>query len=144
MRSFSIRSLTIAAAIAAGLVAGCTTSQVEDVTPEQAVTARAAERWQELMKLNFDGAYAYLAPSVRTVMSADGFQRRYSIDPRAKKGPWTKADVRNVTCTDKETCNVTMYIESEVNIPQFNGMKTSAPIEERWIHEDGQWWLYMK
>lgn len=145
MTLFSIRSLTIAAAIAAGLLAGCTPgTKVDERKPEEIITERAAGRWQELMKLNFDGAYAYLAPSVKTVMSADGFKRRYTIDPRQKKAPWTKAEVRSVTCTSEDSCDVKVYIESEPAIPQFRGMVTSAQVDERWVLQDGQWGLYLK
>ena len=145
MTIFSVRNLTIAAAIAAGFLAGCTPSpKVEEKKPEEIVSARAAERWQELMQLDFEGAYAYLAPSVKTVLSADGFKRRYSLDPRQTKAPWTKAEVRSIVCTDNESCNVQVYVESVPNIPQFKGMVTSATIDERWIQQDGQWWLYIK
>lgn len=145
MTIFSIRSLTLAIAIAAGFLAGCTPSpKAEEKKPEEIVSARAAERWQELMQLNFDGAYAYLAPSVKTVVSANGFKNRFSIDPRETKAPWIKAEVRSVVCTDNESCNVQIYVESQNNIPTFKNMKTSAVIDERWIEQDGQWWLYMK
>lgn len=144
MTHFSIRNLSIATALTVGFLAGCTTSKVDEKPAEETVAARAAERWQQMMQLNFDGAYAYLAPSVKTVLSEDGYKRRYSIDPRKKQGPWTSADVKSVTCPDEETCNVSIYIESQADIPQFKGMKTSALIEERWIYQDGKWWLYMK
>ncbi|THU01034.1 hypothetical protein E9531_09630 [Lampropedia puyangensis] len=144
MKLFSTKHLTVATAIAAALLAGCTTQQTDDRPPEDIVKTRSTEHWQALMNLDFDKAYTYLAPSVKTVLSADGFKRRFSINPRQKGSPWKKTEVRSVTCADKETCQAKVFVEAQPYIPQFKGMSTTTVTDEQWVYQDGQWWLYMK
>ena len=133
--SFSLA--TRAAALAAALaLAACASNSAK--TPEQIVAERAQARWQHLIKQDFAGAYAYLTPAYRDVVPQEQYRRRFG-----SAGAWTNAIVHEVSC-EPEACTVKMRITTQVRVPLFATRisEVTTYMDERWVREDGQWWLY--
>ena len=133
--SFSLA--TRAAALAAALaLAACASNSAK--TPEQIVAERAEARWQHLIKQDFAGAYAYLTPAYRDVVPQEQYRRRFG-----SAGAWTNAIVHEVKC-EPEACTVKVRITTQLRIPKFAARlpEVSSYIDERWVREDGQWWLF--
>ncbi len=133
--SFSLA--TRAAALAAALaLAACASNSAK--TPEQIVVERAEARWQHLIKQDFAGAYAYLTPAYRDVVPQEQYRRRFG-----SAGAWTNAIVHEVSC-EPEACTVKMRITTQVRVPLFATRisEVTTYMDERWVREDGQWWLY--
>lgn len=126
------------------LAVGCSTQKADTAPPEDIVAQRAAERWEALMALDHAKAYSYLAPSVRSVMSLDGFRRRLNLGLDVTEAPWTQADVRSVSCENPEVCEAKIFVAARIMVPQFSGMTSSAEVKERWVYQEGEWWLYMQ
>lgn len=133
------RQARVAAAVFAVMlgVAGCatmTTGRVsKDALPEAkvaAVTKRAQERWDALLKSDVKAAYAYLSPASRAVTSLERYQARTNTaNFRAIK-------LERASC-EAETCQVKFWLTFDHRV--MKGVQ--APIEETWVIEDGQVWL---
>lgn len=124
---------SLSAALIAGLV-GCTT--IAPKSPEEAVRARAQERWVLLMSGKMDKAYESLTPSFRKVKDLEGYRRSFGEGAR-----WTRAEVVTVNCPEPTKCAATVEISVQPLIPPgFKGTMTTQ-VEESWVLEDGRWWL---
>ena len=122
------RTLLAGAVIA---LAGC--AAMSPRSPEEAVKARAQERWDALVKGDFGAAYGFLSPGSREVVS----EKDYVAGLR--KGFWKTAQVEKVDCPTKDACNATVAIEYE-----FQGRRTKTPLGESWVREGSNWWYVQK
>ena len=98
---------------------------------KQAVSQRVQERWDLLMKGKAAEAYEYFSPASRTTLSLESFRKRSS------GGQWWRSiKIERVDC-QPEVCSVTMVLFYDLY--DIKGLK--AGIEEKWVKEDGTWWL---
>lgn len=131
------RRLGLMALMSAGaLLAACASLQTK---PEDAVTERANARWQALVKGDMAKAYAYSTPGFRAVVNLEGFKARTGI-----AGRWHAAQVVKVTCDTPERCKAIIKLEFSTLIPGFSRDKMATHIDETWLLEDGQWWIFQK
>lgn len=131
------RRWSLMALMAAGaLLSGCASLQTK---PEDAVTQRANERWQALLKGDIAKAYAYSAPGFRAVVDIQSFKGRTGI-----AGRWLGAQVTNVSCDTPERCKAVIRLEFSTLIPGFTKDRMTTHIDETWLLEDGQWWIFQK
>jgi hypothetical protein len=121
------------ALLATGLMlAACAVTEVSSVEKDkQAVTQRAQERWDLLLKGKADEAYAYFSPATRTTLTLDVFRKRSSV------GKWWRSIKLDRVDCQPEVCSVTMVLDYDLY--EIKGLK--AGIEEKWVKEDGTWWL---
>ena len=130
------KSWFIAGAVA--LLAGCAATQpmtaaVAPQAPEDAVRARAQQRWDALLKNDFRAAYEFLSPGTRQVESFE------SYSGLLRPGFWKDAQIKGVTCKpEADVCEVATTISYV-----FQGMPVTTPLKESWTRSGGQWW-YVK
>ena len=102
-------------------------------TGKDAVTSlvvdRAQQRWNALLKRDMDGAYRFISPGGRSLMSVEDYR------PRVNTGFWRGAKVKEATC-ETETCDVTVLVDMLVE-----GVKFTNPVKETWILDAGKWWF---
>jgi len=122
-------SVTVTA-VALGL-AGC--AGIPERTAEEAVRARAQERWDALVKGDIEKAYAFLSPGSRAVIDL----RSYSETIR--RGFWKSARVQQVECGSAEACDATSEIEYE-----YRGSRIKTPLKESWVRQEKDWWYVLK
>jgi hypothetical protein len=131
------RRLSLSALLATGaLLAACASLQTK---PEDAVTERANARWQALLKGDMAKAYTFSSPGFRAVVNLDGFRARTGI-----AGRWHSAQVVNVTCDTPERCKAVIKLEFSTLMPGFYKDRMVTHIDETWLLEDGQWWMFQK
>jgi len=130
-----LRSALAVAAMA--LVAGC--AALGPQAAEDAVKARASARWAALLKYDFDAAYAYMAPGYRAVMSVEKFKARQGSAVR-----WTGAEAVSAACPEVVKCVVQVRIQAKPFLGRKFGDTITTHVEETWLLEDGQWWLFQK
>ncbi len=121
------------AVLATGLMLGAcaTVEQAAVDRDKQAVSQRAQERWDLLMKGKAAEAYEYFSPATRTTLTLESFRKRSGA------GRWWRAiKMERVDC-QSEVCSVTMVLEYDLY--EIKGLK--AGIEEKWVKDDGTWWL---
>ena len=131
------RGTGLMALIAAGaLLSGCASLHTK---PEDAVTQRATQRWQALLKGDIEKAYTYSAPGFRAVVDAASFRGRIGI-----AGRWHSAEVASVSCDTPERCKAVIKLQFSTLIPGFSKDRMTTHIDETWLLEDGQWWIFQK
>ena len=131
------RRLSLITLVAAGsLLSACASFQTK---PEDAVTQRANARWQALLKGDMAKAYTYSTPGFRAVVDIEGFKGRTGI-----AGRWLGAQVTSVSCDTPERCKAIIKLEFSTLIPGFSKDRMITHIDETWLLEDGQWWIFQK
>jgi hypothetical protein len=135
MRFFTSVRAT-AAALAACLLAACATGP--GAPPEVLVKERALARWNALIASKLEDSYKLHAPSYRAVISFERY--RATIGGSMQ---WTGAEVIKVEC-EAEKCAVRLKIDANSPVPmRFKGT-LSTGVDETWLLEDGQWWLFQR
>lgn len=106
---------------------------IAPASPEEAVRARAQERWDLLVKGELVKAYDYYSAGSRLGFSREDFAAGI------RRGFWTEAKVTNVECRSAETCEVEVMVKY-----QFKGIPGGSPLRETWVRDAGQWWYLRK
>ena len=109
---------------------GC--AALDSRPPQEIVRERSQQRWDLLVKGDFDAAYEYLSAGSKKITE----KKNYA--PMLKQGFWKSAAVEKVDCPNSETCEVGVMIEYE-----FKGRRTKTPLREKWIRE-GSNWVYVQ
>ena len=131
------RRLSLITLVAAGsLLGACASFQPK---PEDTVTQRATARWQALVKGDMAKAYTYSAPGFKAVVDVESFKGRTGI-----AGRWHAAQVVNVNCDTPERCKAVIKLEFSTLMPGRSKDRISTHIDETWLLEDGQWWIFQK
>jgi hypothetical protein len=119
-----------------GTLTGCA-SLWTPKTPEQVVSQLSTQRWQALLAGDFEKAYAFAAPSFRQIKTLDYYRSARQATPVK----WLASDLVRVNCSEQR-CTVTINLESKPLVPfPFAGTIKSG-VEEIWILENGQWWMF--
>lgn len=118
-------------------VAGCAALSTQ--TAEDTVKARANERWAALLKYDYDAAYAYMSPGYRGVTPIEKFKARQGSAVR-----WAGAEAISVNCPEAVKCVVQVRIQAKPFLGRKFGDTITTHVEETWLLEDGQWWLFQK
>lgn len=119
-------------AVVAVAISGCASVSRES-TPEETVKARAQQRWDALVKGDYEAAYRLLSPGSRAVTSFESYLG--SI----RQGFWKAARVSEVQCSSADACEAGAEIEYE-----FRGSRVKTPLRETWIRQEGNWWYVLK
>lgn len=130
------RRVFMAAALlgAAAALAGCAALQPK--TAEETVRQLAEERWDALIKGDFDKAWTYTQPAYRAVVKQTDYRKRFNA-----AGQWRGAQVHDATC-EAERCKVRIRLTTRVLTPPFQGQELVGGIDETWVREEGRWWYY--
>ena len=93
------------------------------------VRERAISRWQALIGDDIPGAYGFLSPATREVVSLEQYRANVA------RGTFRAAKIDGVEC-EAELCKV--KVQLTYDRARMKGIVT--PIEETWIIERGQFW----
>lgn len=138
----STRSALLAALSLVAAAAAATPAAAVALVPEAAVRQRADQRWEAMVDGKFENAYQYLSPGFRAVQSYKTYSSRFA------NTAWTSGKAVRVECNDeRDRCVATVRVESRAFMPglQMNngqGTELKTYIEENWIKQDGNWWLF--
>jgi hypothetical protein len=121
-----------------GALAGCATglggsglsADTAAEVKRDAVAARAKARWDALIRLDLEGAYAYLSPASRETMPLDLYKAKHKV------GMYRAVKVENVRC-EADSCTVSLSLTYDHK--SFKGITT--PLVEKWIISQGQAWF---
>lgn len=106
-------------------------------SPQEQVTERANARWKALVAKNIDGAYAYTTPSFRALVTSDAYRARFGTAVT-----WIGAEVVRVNCPDAVKCDVVVRLDFLPLLGAKNGEKISTHLDETWVPDAGQWWIF--
>jgi len=119
----------------AGL-AGCASFAALAPAPEQLVAERAEARWRALIAGDWEKAYGYSTPAFRSAIPLSGYMNMVRSAVTRKE-----VAVRGVTCADG-MCEATVKLFFQA--PMSKGVTLDTEVRERWIEEDGIWYIYVK
>ena len=131
------RATLCGALVAVALLAGC--ASVESGTPEEIVKARATARLKAMVAHDFKKSYEYLAPSYRAVRTVEQYSANIGGAVQ-----WLGADVVRVQCESAEKCTARIKIDAKPLMSTRYQGTISTGVNETWLLEEGQWWLYQK
>ncbi|QNP49959.1 hypothetical protein [Diaphorobacter aerolatus] len=125
--------------VALAVLAGC--ASMGGGSPEDAVKARANARWAALIKGDQNAAYQYNTPSFRASVTPEKYKEQRGKDVRVLEG-----DVVKVTCPTKDKCDAQIRLAATAAIMfrQNFPKQIVTYIDETWLLEDGQWWIFEK
>jgi len=136
-RSVTRRLASSLACVLSFAVVGCASL---NPAPEETVRKLATQRWQALLAGKFDQSYEFATPAFRKLRSVEF----YRINRSAVPVKWVSAEVLRVDC-ESARCKVTVKVISEPRVPGFRKpINLESGIEETWVQEDGQWWVFEK
>jgi len=102
------------------------------------IAVRVQERWDKLATRDFAGAYAYLSPGYRSIVSLND----YMAQMLKQKVRWAGGRYVSSECTEN-ACQVRVDIDYSLTSPvpglsRYDGTQKNAP--ESWVRTEGQWW----
>ncbi|MPM44352.1 hypothetical protein SDC9_91030 [bioreactor metagenome] len=133
----SLLAKTGCAAVVLAVLSGCATFGTS--TPEKAVEARANARWASWVKRDYAEAYKYNTPGYRATVPVDKFVSLRGKDVRILKG-----EVNKVTCDKPDHCVARVELTAaSALMTRYNFPKQIVTyVDEIWLLEDGQWWIF--
>lgn len=97
-----------------------------------AVAKRVMERWEALIKGDFQAAYAFMSPASRKTVSLEQFMANL------RKDSYRKVEIERVDCGE-DACVVKLWLTFDH--PQMKGLR--SPVEEIWVFDHGEsWFMY--
>ena len=117
------------ACVGALALAGCTLGETR--SDEEVVKEKAQARWDLFIKGDIRGAYRYLSPGARQVVTADSYVAGI------KPGLWRTARVDKVKCPSRDLCEVDLTIGIV-----FANRSSHTPLREKWVRVEGNWWYF--
>ena len=129
------RTYAFGASLAIVVVLSACASVVGDAAG--VVKQRAEDRWSALVRGEFMQAYTYSTPAFRAVVTLDGYRNRFGGAVK-----WVGSEVIRVDCPEAVKCDVTVRVDYKPIMLGRVGGVLSTHVDETWLLEDGQWWLF--
>ena len=125
-----------AISLAAVALAACASMATK---PEDVVRARAAQQWSARIAGDLAATYKFTTPSYRGATTLESYKKGFGGAVQIKS-----AEVATVTCESADKCTVNTKVEAK---PLLLFGRRELPaivtyIDETWLREDGQWWLF--
>lgn len=122
-------------------ISGCASvsTTVSDISIEEAVVARAAQRWESVIKGEYLKAYEFFSPSIKAIKTQDAYAASFGRAMRLES-----AEKVSVNCTNVDRCLVTFKIGAIIPVRGFTNQTIYRDIEEVWLLEDGKWGYFEK
>jgi hypothetical protein len=119
---------------------GAGMSAAADTPPELQVLTRAQARWDAAVAGDFEKSYSFTAPSYRALTPFKNFKAQ-----RTGEASLASAKVIGVEC-GAESCAAKVRIEFYGPITKYNTAPSliSTHYDERWVVEEGNWWLFLQ
>jgi len=107
-------------------------------TKHHPVEELAQQRWDALLKGDFDTAYTFYSPGYRSANSRVDFEISY----RSRKVGIYQAKVNSSDCAS-EACTVSTLVSYRVGAPApgVSKWESTATTQERWVRTEGKWWF---
>jgi hypothetical protein len=98
----------------------------------------AQQRWDALLKGDYDTAYSFYSPGYRSANSRVDFEISY----RTRKVGIYQAKVESSDCS-AEACTVSSMVGYRVGspVPGVSKWESATTLQERWVKTEGKWWF---
>ena len=126
-----VKAFQVLMGVVVVVLGGC--ALMEQRPAEQQVQERAQARWDLMLKGDLTGAYEYMSPGTRAVMTRDQFTNS------VRTGFWKAVKVEKVVCETPESCEAHLTVDYE-----FRGSPIRTPAKETWVKDGSTWWYLRK
>ena len=118
------------------LLAACAGSPKQ---PVETLEHRVQGRWDVVMAGDYQAAYQYFSPGLRTSVSYENYLG--SVATRTVR--WTDGQFKEILECDEDTCKVKTAIHYEVSglVPGGGAFKSVRIVIEDWIQVDETWYF---
>jgi hypothetical protein len=100
------------------------------------LTQRAQARWDAIIRRDFGGAYAYLTPAYRDVVSLQQYERQFG-----RSADWRLARVANINYDSPMVASVSVEVTYRfVLLEKVGEVESTKILNEKWLYKDGGWW----
>lgn len=132
-------SRLLGAVLCTAVLAGCATSVQQHTPPaaEEAVTRLAQQRWDAQLAGEWEKAYSLFTPSYRAIVPLGVY-----IGQRGTAAQIQAAEVVAVDCASEDLCTAKVRLDFVPLLGARRGPALSTHVDERWVREEGQWWLF--
>jgi len=131
-----VRWLQWGAALAGvAVLAGCA-GLGKPKDPQTIVAERSLAYWQARVDGNVAKAYGFTSPGYRAIKTQEQFRRAYGTPPAVDDLEAGKAQCEADRCE--------FNIKFKAQLPMAKGAVVPMGMQEVWIREDGQWWLFLE
>jgi hypothetical protein len=121
---------------AAGLLAGCASNSASPKSDEQQVSQRSDEFWVARLTHQAEKAYQYTPPSYRQIKDLERFRFEFSGLPVTGARTLESVSCNEARCVAKHKLVTSSPLSPNLAVPVY--------LEEIWIKEDGQWWIFQR
>lgn len=111
-------------------------ASMQSAPPTEQLRQRVTDRWQALMAYDYAKAYTFATPAYRASVSAESYRSRQGAALQR-----VSADIFSVDCPQPNQCKVRVVVGVKPPLSQRHGPAITAPVDETWLLEDGQWWM---
>ncbi len=132
-----LKYLRLLALCTSFVLSACST--VATGTPQEQVNQRATERWKLLLAKKFEAVYAYTTPGFRALVDSETYRNRFGAS-----GTWVDAQVVRVDCPEPVKCRVIVRLDVKSFSGASFGDKFSSHLDEVWLLESGQWYIFQE
>lgn len=140
------RSLMLVAVAAVAALTGCA-SLMQGGSPEKIVEKRSADYWQARSTGKTAKAYQFMTPGYRAINDERSYALSYGAIPNLRD-----PELISVSCDvaeggdpkDAQRCTVRKKYTSKVALPMVKKMTVPIALDEIWVKQEGQWWLYLR
>jgi hypothetical protein len=104
----------------------------------ETVDQRAQARWDALLARDFETAWSYLTPGLRSSITSRDFEIGFTM----RKVGYEGAEYLDHSC-EGDVCTVRMSLRYILHAP-LRGVqqwKSRAVVDETWLRIDGEWWF---
>jgi len=126
-----VKAFQVLMGVVVVVLGGC--ALMEQRPAEQQVQERAQARWDLMLKGDLTGAYEYMSPGTRAVMTRDQFASS------VRTGFWKAVKVDKVVCETPASCEAHLTVDYE-----FRGSPVRTPAKETWVKDGSTWWYLRK
>lgn len=99
---------------------------------------RAEARWGYLIQGDHEGAYQFLSPEYRAVVTLQQYRGKYG-----RAAEWRVARAGHVSYDSPTVASVSVEVDYRVGHRGLRAEKTdvfSRYLTEKWLYKDGEWW----
>ena len=144
-------TFTALALVAVAALAGCSATAPAGAAPDAAATsaanapadathaqvqARSDAYWKARRSADVATAYSLTSPGYRAVNSLEQFQLNYGAIPNLPGG-----GVASIQCAGQRCKLTRSFFAVSAFMPNT---KVPISIDEVWVQQDGQWWIFVQ
>jgi hypothetical protein len=107
----------------------------EEAAKEQRLRERVQQRWDAVVKRDFEKAFEFETPEYRKGHTAEDYGRQFGTMVQ-----WHMARVKDIGYHSPDEAEVVVALDFSFPLPAGEDAKTTIDAREKWVFLEGDWW----